>query len=112
MTFMLRKNIIMKNKILPAVILLLLFSTKSFSQTTKANHGKSDTTSALHRTNLNKKRMIYQSTNTAKQSRYSNTVSATTYSTGKNSPAKTPALLAKKSQNKPINKHTRLGNIH
>ena len=108
MTSILKKSIIMKNKILPAVILIILFSTKSFSQTTTPNYTKSDTPSALHRSDLNKKK-IYRATDTAKQSQYSNAVSATTYSVAKKSQVKTPVNHAKKSPKKPMYRDTRLG---
>ena len=108
MMFMLRKNIIMKNKILPVVILILFFSTKSFSQTTMATPAKSDSASASRHNDLKNQR-IYQAKNTAKHTRLSNAVSATTYSAGANSQEKTPALVAKKSTKKPMYRDTRLG---
>jgi len=98
----------MKNKILPVVILILFFSTKSFSQTTKANHTKSDTTTAIHHNDLKNQR-IYEAKNTAKQGQLSSTASATTYSAGASSQDKTPAPVAKKSTKKPMYRDTRLG---
>ncbi len=98
----------MKNKILPAVILILFFSTKSFSQTTKAIPMRNDSTGMSQHNDLNN-RKTYQAINRTKQRHVSNGVSSTTYSVGKKSPAKTRTLTAKKSTKKPMYRDTRLG---
>ncbi len=98
----------MKNKILSIAVLILFFSSKSFSQTTKAIPSGSDTTSTSRHNDLNN-RKIYRATNGTKKSQVSNAGSATTYSPGASSQVKTSVHPAKKSTKKRMYRDTRLG---
>lgn len=98
----------MKSKILFALILVVIFSTNGFAQATTAIPSSSDTTGITQRRDLNN-RGTYQSANGTKQSFDSTGASATTYTPGASSQAKTTAHHPKKSTKKPMYRDTRLG---